>query len=284
MLVQYKQLLVCVFLCVSPSLHHCWVPHPLIKSYFFLSASSIPGRGVWTAVSFKRDSLIEEVWLSATEAGNLWGSLVWVTAAGQAIGIYARYWINCPCRHVCVFSLNTDELGNRIRLSGLLSSPWAPSCTITSQGMCPGCTAGCLQPNSPVPSSLQRVVFPPAHTPFLLFGIFSRFTLVSPLIQLTNDPKVPCPRITWLLSQPRLQWGDSDHWSQSTEIQSAFKLTPLSALAKVVQHPALFPSPQSLLSLKRRNQVLMCQAQIDLQTPSQPFSLHLALGKQPPSI
>lgn len=180
--------------------------------------------------------------------------------------------------------MNNDELGNRIRLSGLPSSPWAPSCTITSQGHVPRlyCRLSAAHFSSAPSKGWSS---PPAYTPLLLFGTISRFALVSLLIQLKNDPTGLCCSITsLLLSQLRLRALKSEprdpaHLQAHSSISSACgcQVHPAEGLAKVVQHPVLFPSPQSLSPHKRRNQVPRGQAQVVLQSPSQSFSLHLVL-------
>lgn len=116
-----------------------------------------------------------------------------------------------------------------------------------------------LQAVSSVPSSLQRAVLYLAYTPVPLLGTVSQFALVSPLIHLKNDPKVPCPSITSLLLwQTRLRWGDSDHWAQRSSPSFkpthllarhvAAKCTLLKALLKLLNIHALPFSTESVVS------------------------------------
>lgn len=265
--------LVGVFLCVSPSLHQCQVPHPLTKSYFSVSVSSTHDRCVWKAVNFKVDSLIrEEVWIPATAAGNLWGALVWVTAAGQATGIEGRYWVNCPCRRVCAcLLLEHWWAGEQAQAVRAAQQPMGPILHHYQLGVCAQAVLQVV--SSPF---LQRAKLPPKGGPALQHVHHSPYS-------------VPFPDLLWSFPSSSLRmilrclallshhfFSENQGWdgvTQTTEVRAQRSSPPSSpspeGLAQVVQHPVLFPSPQSLSFLKRRNQVPMGQTQIVLQTPSE---------------
>lgn len=107
----------------------------------------------------------------------------------------------------CVCSLNNDELGNRIRLLGLLSSPWAPSCTITSQGHVPGlyCSLSAAHFSS-VPSPFQRVLLP--FSMYTTPPTWYQFQICSGLLSTSLRMMLKCLVLVLNHCQPRLRWGD----------------------------------------------------------------------------
>lgn len=258
-----------------------------------MSAFSTLDRCAWTAVNFKDGHTRKRKGL--IPSNKSWKSLGFPCLGDSKTGhrdlgqVLPKLSMQmCVC--VCVCSLNIDEVGNRIRL---LSSPWVSSCT--SQGHVPSLycrlsaahfSSAKLPPKGAPP--LQHIHHSPYLVPF-------PDLLCSPLNQLKNDAKVPCPTVTSLLCQPRLRWGDSDYWSQSPEIQSSFKPTHLLAPCVAAEYTLLKALLKlsnircsSLLHrvchhLKEEIKYQRARHNLSCKFPLS-FALHLPPGKTSPSI